>query len=557
MTAPNPRPARWPIAALALAVVAIAALGLALGRPEYAQELPAADLRVRLELPRADPGRREATIFVRDAAGAPVDVQAVRLSLAMTDMDMGVNEAGAERAAPGRYRADGLVFSMAGRWTVGVTLERAGAAPVTALFEIPVGEPVAAGAPAGTPAEIAEIVAGRALYGANCASCHGDAGLGDGPASAGLDPPPANFSLHMGPGQHTDEQIAAIIRDGLEGSAMPAWGGQLSEAEIGQLVAYLRTFAPPDPAAGASLPPVVVAWDDGIWATGASEPRRVAGVPAGALARSPAVAPGGGQLAFVGVFPAADGARPTSALYLVGLDGSGLRALWEPGQGVIGRLAWAPDGRTIYAGVDGLRAADAALGGARLQEIVIVEVATGAVQPYIEDALDPAVAPDGGHIAYVRAADSATEERAPVAGIEIASLDGSAVQAIVPEGLFAGLAAPRFSPDGSRVIFAGSGGPEARVEPSPLGALLALLEPPAAEAHGGASYDLWEVRADGSGLRRLVALGEDEPVAAFSPDGAGLVIMGADGIYSAGADGAGLRKIDRRGGHGGLDWAGE
>src|SRR5688500_10154102 len=67
-----------------------------------------------------------------------------------------------------------------------------------------------------------DLAAAKALYVANCASCHGDAGRGDGPEAVGLDPPPADFALHMGGHHHTDEQAAAWIRDGYPGSAMPA-----------------------------------------------------------------------------------------------------------------------------------------------------------------------------------------------------------------------------------------------------------------------------------------------------------------------------------------------
>ena len=35
---------------------------------------------------------------------------------------------------------------------------------------------------------------GKDLYDQNCASCHGDAGAGDGPAGASLDPKPRNYS---------------------------------------------------------------------------------------------------------------------------------------------------------------------------------------------------------------------------------------------------------------------------------------------------------------------------------------------------------------------------
>lgn len=37
-------------------------------------------------------------------------------------------------------------------------------------------------------------VSGRALYADYCAACHGDGGRGDGPAAAGLTPPPVDLT---------------------------------------------------------------------------------------------------------------------------------------------------------------------------------------------------------------------------------------------------------------------------------------------------------------------------------------------------------------------------
>ena len=41
----------------------------------------------------------------------------------------------------------------------------------------------------------AEDVSGRALYGDYCAVCHGDGGRGDGPAAAGMTPPPVDLTV--------------------------------------------------------------------------------------------------------------------------------------------------------------------------------------------------------------------------------------------------------------------------------------------------------------------------------------------------------------------------
>lgn len=86
--------------------------------------------------------------------------------------------------------------------------------------------------------------AGKVVYQANCLSCHGDKGLGDGPAGATLDPKPADLTE---PAKNdTDGQILWHISEGAAagepGSAMPAWKGVLTEDQIWQVVTYLRTL---------------------------------------------------------------------------------------------------------------------------------------------------------------------------------------------------------------------------------------------------------------------------------------------------------------------------
>jgi mono/diheme cytochrome c family protein len=41
------------------------------------------------------------------------------------------------------------------------------------------------------PADEASLERGARLYATNCASCHGEGGMGDGPAASALDPAPA------------------------------------------------------------------------------------------------------------------------------------------------------------------------------------------------------------------------------------------------------------------------------------------------------------------------------------------------------------------------------
>ncbi len=81
---------------------------------------------------------------------------------------------------------------------------------------------------------------GKKLFQANCASCHGVQGKGDGPAGAGLHPKPADLETMAG--RHPDGDFAWKIANGR--GTMPAWKGTLKENQIWDLVNYLQGLAP-------------------------------------------------------------------------------------------------------------------------------------------------------------------------------------------------------------------------------------------------------------------------------------------------------------------------
>jgi len=111
----------------------------------------------------------------------------------------------------------------------------------------PPGRPVA-GAPEGVPHEISDFAA---LFGTNCAGCHGAEGRG-GPALALADPVYLAIA--------DDTVLTAAIRGGVAGSLMPAFGqsagGTLTDAQVTALVRGMRgRWARPDALHGATAPP--------------------------------------------------------------------------------------------------------------------------------------------------------------------------------------------------------------------------------------------------------------------------------------------------------------
>lgn len=90
----------------------------------------------------------------------------------------------------------------------------------------------------------ASLTRGGDLFTTYCATCHGDGGMGDGPAAANLDPAPvaiAHTSQMLG-----DNYLYWRISAGGQGdpfnSAMPAWGAALSEQDRWDLINYIRAL---------------------------------------------------------------------------------------------------------------------------------------------------------------------------------------------------------------------------------------------------------------------------------------------------------------------------
>lgn len=92
-----------------------------------------------------------------------------------------------------------------------------------------------------------EIVAeGRSRYSENCASCHGNEGLGDGEAGRSLVPSPALLRWFVQMPMSGDEYLIWTISEGGErfGTDMPAFKGKLTEEDIWKIIAYMRAGFP-------------------------------------------------------------------------------------------------------------------------------------------------------------------------------------------------------------------------------------------------------------------------------------------------------------------------
>jgi cytochrome c oxidase cbb3-type subunit I/II len=82
----------------------------------------------------------------------------------------------------------------------------------------------------------AEFAAADRIYSANCVSCHGAGGRGDGPAAGALKPSPVNFHVR----QPSQKRAWTVLNDGISGSAMPAWKNTLTPGQIRLLIPYVQ-----------------------------------------------------------------------------------------------------------------------------------------------------------------------------------------------------------------------------------------------------------------------------------------------------------------------------
>ena len=92
---------------------------------------------------------------------------------------------------------------------------------------------------------------GAKTFARSCAACHGRQGRGDGPAAADLDPAPRDLTTRQFRFRSSEsgslprpEDLERTIRDGLPGSAMPAFGKLFSAAETSDLIDFLYSLQP-------------------------------------------------------------------------------------------------------------------------------------------------------------------------------------------------------------------------------------------------------------------------------------------------------------------------
>jgi putative copper resistance protein D len=104
------------------------------------------------------------------------------------------------------------------------------------LLAVPAYPTTYAEAPVGYTTD--SIVRGANLYTQSCSICHGPYGRGDGPAALSLSIVPTDLAAHAS--GHRVGELFWWIAHGIPGTPMPGFTSRLSDAEIWDLVQFLR-----------------------------------------------------------------------------------------------------------------------------------------------------------------------------------------------------------------------------------------------------------------------------------------------------------------------------
>ena len=123
-------------------------------------------------------------------------------------------------------------------------------APAAPAPTAPAPAPTAAPAPSAAPAgpSAAAVLEAKQIFETRCITCHGPLGAGDGPASAGLTPPPRNLQDPAWQASVTDTHIEQIVQYGGaavgKSPAMPANPDLMARPEVvAALRAHVRELA--------------------------------------------------------------------------------------------------------------------------------------------------------------------------------------------------------------------------------------------------------------------------------------------------------------------------
>jgi len=162
-----------------------------------------------------DTGQGDGTLIQQAGATAPMPFDAAYIRTAMPSvMFQQITNGEAAVGMPPFGPASTNPIDEAGRWNL-----------VAAVYGL------------ATPPE--DVTAGQAVYEANCAACHGDAGAGDGPDAATTEPPASALTDISYWFNRSNDTVFEELAPG----AIPAHTYDLAEEDLRRAVDFARTFS--------------------------------------------------------------------------------------------------------------------------------------------------------------------------------------------------------------------------------------------------------------------------------------------------------------------------
>lgn len=234
--------------------------------------------------------------------------------------------------------------------------------------------------------------------------------------------------------------------------------------------------------------------------------------PEGGLVTGLAASPDGMMLAVSYAPPAEEGYQTgTTDLYLTPVSQPDLQPLRlrTSRDESFRDAAWSADGQWLY--FSHLQPATDS-SGVQLNVERLRIGADAASEVVLQSAEQAVISPDNSHIAYLKF-DARTYGR----DLVLANVDGSNPQTLIAAGIFAALAGPVFTPDSQSVIFSASGE-------------LPSAQAGVVRAHGN-PWNIWQATPADDALTRLTPTTLDGPMVTGLPEGQGLGVVAAEGVF--------------------------
>jgi Tol biopolymer transport system component len=238
-----------------------------------------------------------------------------------------------------------------------------------------------------------------------------------------------------------------------------------------------------------------------------------------------------------------DSRFPMSELWMAAADGSGASRLLagEESGDFYQYPTWGPDGRQLYM----LHTRQSAT--ERILRVERLDVSTGQRETAIDIPGEFDVSPDGRWLALTRFLFGAVR-------IVLLDLATREQRDLVPERQFDVITGLRFDPTSQTLAFsAGREDATGSARPPASGRQPQLFSRSVAQAHGP-PQDLYAVPIGGADPRPLARLEADEPVAAWSPDGAHLAVLSVESLSIMPAAGGAGTIVLAPGAYGSVDW---